>query len=88
MEGIDIDQWHAHAEEDKRQSADIREIMLLLKGDPLRPETVKCALMPTMMRLNAWLDMWKWIGGVMIGAGVSAPLWVPLLKMILRELAK
>ena len=81
-------EWQEHMDEDKQQTLALHRLNLAIFGDPEKPDTVRCSLRSTMTRINAFIDVWKWIGAVLIGLGVTAPAWVPLLKMLLHELAK
>lgn len=58
------DDWVSHLAQEVEQervlrehSAQLRHVELAMFGDAEIPETVKNALLPTMVRLNHWLDM-------------------------------
>lgn len=53
---ITREDWDQHVIEDDRRGQDINELKLAMFGDPNHPDTVKVAVMPTMTRLNTYLD--------------------------------
>lgn len=69
---ITREDWDQHVADDDERGRDINELKMAMFGDPLAPDTVKQAVMPTMTRLNTYLD------GIVIlfkiGLGVLAAL--------------
>ena len=60
--------WQEHIDADKRQDEKIRSLHMAVFGCQSRPETVKQAIVPTMARINVWLDVIK-VGGQVIVSG-------------------
>ena len=85
---ISQSEWQAYVDEHKEHGKSLHTLNVAVFGDPDHPETATYAIKPTMARINAFVDVWKWIGTCFIAAGVTAPFWLPLLKWVLRELAK
>lgn len=63
--GISRADWEEHVAEDEQRGRDINDLKLAMFGDPEKPETVRAAVHPTMVRLNTYLD-----GVQMLGKGV------------------
>lgn len=55
-ENISRQDWLDHIAEDDRRGADVNELKMAMFGNPEVPDTVKQAVMPTMTRLNTYLD--------------------------------
>lgn len=53
---ITREDWDQHVADDDERGRDINELKLAMFGDLNNPETVKQAVMPTMTRLNTYLD--------------------------------
>ena len=74
---ITREDWDQHIVEDDQRGAAINELKLAMFGDPESPDTVKVAVMPTMTRLNTYLDgivmLFKFGGGaiMVLGAGIA-----------------
>lgn len=74
---ITREDWDQHVIEDDRRGRDINELKMAMFGNPDVPDTVKQAVMPTMTRLNTYLDglamLVKFSAGavMVIGAGVA-----------------
>lgn len=64
--------WHEHMAADKRQDANIRDLKIAVFGCPDKPETVRQAIVPTMARLNAWLDGIATLGRILTGIIICA----------------
>ena len=69
------EEWLRHANEERDNKSTlaahgerITKIELALFGDDKIPETVKNAILPTMVRLNTWLDMMGTAWRVSLGA--------------------
>ena len=60
MHELGAAEWQAHIDNDLEQSKDIAVIKMAMFGDMNKPETLRNALHPTMMRINAFIDVWKW----------------------------
>ena len=87
MADITPTEWQEHVDNDRQQSNDIKSIMLVLHGNPERPETVRSSLVYTLQRVNAFIDVWKWVGAVMVAAAITMPIWLPPLKALIHVLA-
>lgn len=55
-EQISRQDWDDHIREDDLRGRDVNDLKLAMFGDPSHPDTVKVAVMPTMTRLNTYLD--------------------------------
>lgn len=53
---ISREEWKEHIDEDDQRGRDVNELKLAMFGDPIYPDTVRMAVMPTMTRLNTYLD--------------------------------
>lgn len=94
MPEIPIEEWTEHVIEDKEQTRAIRELKIVVSGDPENPDTLKASLVgmlacqkKTLERLELWLDAWKfalWLIGTTI---ISAPVWIPGLRFVVHWLA-
>ena len=78
--------WQEHIDQDIQQSKDIAQIKMALFGCQAKPETMKHALMPTMQRINNYLDVMRWIGGITAGLVLASPIWIPQLRTIIKML--
>lgn len=58
--------WDQHVVEDEQRGRDVNDLKLAMFGDPLHPDTVKVAVMPTMTRLNTYLDAIPKIGALIL----------------------
>lgn len=66
---ISREDWEQHVAEDEQRGRDVNDLKMAMFGDPATPETVKQAVMPTMTRLNTYMDF-----ALMLGKGVIATL--------------
>lgn len=70
---VSREDWDQHVLEDEARGRDINDLTLAMFGDPNNPETVKQAVMPTMTRLNTYLDgllmLIKFGGGAVMVVG-------------------
>lgn len=64
---ITKEDWDQHVADDDERGRDINDLKLAMFGDPMHPDTVKQAVMPTMTRLNTYLD-----GILMLCKGILA----------------
>lgn len=64
---VSREDWDQHVEEDDLRGQDIVDLKMAMFGDPSNPDSVKQAVMPTMTRLNTYLD-----GLAMLGKGIVA----------------
>ena len=62
--------WQEHITNDKEQDHKIHSLHLAVFGCPEKPETVRMAIVPTMMRLNTWLDVIKVMCQTAVGLAV------------------
>lgn len=83
---VDERAWQEHIDQDKQQSKDICSLKLAMFGDPRSPESVKAAVVPTMTRINAWLDALRWAVAGIVTLAITAPAWTYAAKLLLREL--
>ena len=74
--------WHEHMAADKRQDANIRDLKIAVFGCPDKPETVRHAIVPTMARLNAWLDGIATLGRILTGIIVGGAGLATMMKAI------
>jgi len=79
--------WQEHIEADRRQDALIGELSrqghrltLAMFGDEEKPDTVRVAMYPTIMRLNTWLDLSALFARVLIGVLVGLGALITILK--------
>jgi len=79
---IDEKVWQHHIDEDIQQSKDICMLKTAMFGKVDKPDTVKNAVVPTMARLNTFLDAVRWIGGAVFAVVVTSPAWIPLIKSV------
>lgn len=72
---ITREDWDNHVLEDDRRGQDINELKQAMFGNPDIPETVKQAVMPTMTRLNTYMDgivmLVKFGGGAIMVMGAA-----------------
>ena len=87
--------WVAHIQQEAEQerllrehTSQLRKMDLALFGDSEMPETLRNSISTTMIRMNAFIDVWKWVGGVLLGIAITSPFWLPLLKLLIQELLK
>jgi hypothetical protein len=75
---ISREDWEDHLKEDDARGRDINDLKLAMFGDPEKPDTVKGAVLPTMVRFNTLMDgavmLVKGIGGLILFAGSAAAL--------------
>jgi hypothetical protein len=61
-----------HAATLKDHGERVKHVEMAMFGDEMFPETVRNAILPTMTRLNTWLDMMGSVWRVFVGAVASA----------------
>lgn len=70
---ISREDWEEHVAEDDARGRDVHDLKLAMFGDPEKPETVREAVMPTMTRLNTYMDVALAIGrgavALLVGLG-------------------
>jgi len=82
---IDDDTWREHIEADKVQDIKIHALHVAVFGCQERPETVKAAIVPTMARINTWLDVLATMGrvtlGVLVGGGALVSIIISIVNL-------
>jgi hypothetical protein len=53
---ITREDWDQHVSDDDQRGREINDLKMAMFGDPGAPDTVKQAVMPTMTRLNTYMD--------------------------------
>lgn len=66
---VSREDWDQHVAEDEDRGREINDLKMAMFGNPENPETVKQAVMPTMTRLNTYMDF-----VLMLGKGIVATL--------------
>lgn len=64
---VSREDWDQHVAEDDARGRDVTDLKMAMFGDPATPDTVKQAVMPTMTRLNTYMD-----AALLLGKGVVA----------------
>lgn len=59
--------WDQHVAEDEERGRDINDLKLAMFGNPENPESVRQSVVPTMTRLNTYMD-----GMMMLAKGALA----------------
>lgn len=57
MNTISREDWEQHVAEDDARGRDVIDLKMAMFGDPSHPDSVKQAVMPTMTRLNTYMDV-------------------------------
>lgn len=79
---VSREDWDQHVLEDDRRGQDINDLKLAMFGNPEMPETVKQAVMPTMTRLNTYMDVALMMGKGTVALLVGTGAFLGILKTV------